>query len=201
MPTAVVDRPAPPLPNEPWRKRWTRQECAVLESSGLLDNQHLELVEGELINKMGKKWPHGRSQSALFGWLMRLFGEQFVCAEMPINVAPEDNPTSEPEPDLILLARTLWQIQSNPGPEDLRLVIEIADTTLQLDLTTKAGLYARAGIADYWVLDVRGRRLIVNREPQQGVYQSVIAYNEEESVSPLAAPDHEFPVAQAFPGE
>jgi Uma2 family endonuclease len=58
---------------------------------------------------------------------------------------------------------------------------------------------ARAGIADYWVLDVAARKLIVHRSPEQGRYTSVVAYDEHESVAPLAAPGHEFRVADAFP--
>jgi Uma2 family endonuclease len=78
--------------------------------------------------------------------------------------------------------------------------VEIADTTLNFDLTVKAALYARAGIAaDYWVLDVSGRRLIVYRDPQSGKYAAILVYNERESVAPPAAPHAMFKVAVAFP--
>lgn len=91
-------------------------------------------------------------------------------------------------------------LTSNPQPADLLLVVEIANTTLGFDLTTKARLYARAGIADYWVLDVPGRRLIVHRYPSGGEYRSVSSYDEEESVAPLAAPTAELLVGSVFPG-
>src|SRR5947209_7069527 len=95
------------------------------------------------------------------------FGERFVHPESPIDVAPEDNPTNEPEPDLIVLNRDLSNFSSaNPRPQDLHLVVEVSDTTLNFDLTIKTALYARAGIVEYWVLDVSGRRLIVHRDPQ-----------------------------------
>ena len=57
------------------------------------------------------------------------------------------------------------------------------------DTTTKAGLYARAGIADYWVFDVARRRIIVHRSPVDGTYQSLTVYDEHEAAIPLAAPD------------
>lgn len=82
------------------------------------------------------------------------------CVETgsPIDVAPEDNATSEPEPDIIVLNRHSQEIRNeNPSPADLRLVVEVSSSTLGFDLTTKAQLYARAGIQDYWVLDVEGR--------------------------------------------
>jgi Uma2 family endonuclease len=169
-----------------------------LEASGLLDQESLELVEGELISKMGKKRPHVSSFKRLHEWLVHVFGWRFVDAEAPIDVAPEDNPTSEPEPDLIVLRQDDSHFTSNPQPQDLRLVVEIAHTSLSFDLKVKAALYARAGVPEYWVLDVAGRRLLVHRNPQSGTYMDVAAYSEHESVSPLAAPQAQFRVADAF---
>jgi len=200
MPTTFTEIPSPPAPLSPPRKRWTRTECAAIETLGLWDQERLELVEGELISKIGKRRPHVNASTLLMGWLVQVFGCQFVNPGAPVDVAPEDNPTNEPEPDLIVLKRDQDQFPSaNPGPEDLQLVVEIADTSLNFDLTTKAALYARAGIPEYWVLDCAGRRLLVHRDPQSGVYASIVAYGEHESVAPLAAPHGEFRVADAFP--
>jgi len=88
---------------------------------------------------------------------------------------------------------------TSPQPEDLELVVEVADTSLTFDLTVKAALYARAGIVEYWVLDVSGRRLVVHRDPQDGKYRSVVAFSEHESAAPLASPDSAFRVGDAFP--
>jgi Uma2 family endonuclease len=87
----------------------------------------------------------------------------------------------------------------DPQPENLQLVIEIADTTLAFDLSTKARLYARAGIIEYWVLDLPGRRIIVHRAPRDGAYSSVVAYRETEFVSPLAARDAKLQVGDVLP--
>ena len=120
--------------------------------------------------------------------------------EAPIDVAPEDNPTNEPEPDLIVLSKPSREIRdANPRPEDLRLVVEISDSTVSFDMTTKAALYARSGIVEYWIFDIPARRIIVHRDPREGRYQSVTAYLEQERVSPLAAPGQEFSVKDAFP--
>jgi len=70
---------------------------------------------------------------------------------------------------------------------------------LNVDLTIKSRLYARAGVVDYWVLDLNGRRLIVHRDPEAGVFKSVTAYSDEEEVAPLLAADSMFPVGSAFP--
>lgn len=197
MPTAVTELP---VLKEPRRKRWTRSECDALAESGVLDCQKLELIEGELIDKMGKNRPHVNSLTLLMGWLVGVFGVPMVIPESPIDVSPEDNPTNEPEPDLIVLKRDLSHFKSeNPRPQDLHLVVEVADSTLSFDLTTKARLYARAAIVEYWVLDVAGRRMIVHRDPQAGRYASVVAYGSDESVSPLAAPGSSLRISDAFP--
>src|SRR6266567_459280 len=146
MPTAVTDLPAQ---SNPRRKLWTRSEYEELSASGLFDRQHLELIEGELIDKMGKKRPHVTSSARLVKWLMGIFGADYILQESPIDVAPEDNPTNEPGPDLIVLNRDLNEfLHENPRPQDLRLVVEAADSTLGFDLATKAALYARAGIVE-----------------------------------------------------
>jgi len=172
----------------------------ALETSGIWAQQHLELIEGELISKMGKKRPHAIATAVLHAWLLRVFGEQYVNQEAPIDVAPEDNPTNEPEPDLIVFTKSFREFKDNPQPSDLRLVVEISDSTLAFDLTTKARLYAGARIVEYWVVDIPGRRIIVHRDPQAGQYRSVTAYAEQEGVRPLASPDQEFPVGSAFAG-
>jgi Uma2 family endonuclease len=200
MPVTVTETPSRPIDQGPRRKRWTRSECAALEATGMFDQQRLELIEGELIDKMGQKRPHVNSLTLLAGWLMQAFGGRYVNLAAPIDVAPEDNPTNEPIPDAIVLRPDYSAFRSaKPQPQDLRLVVEVADTTLAFDLTVKAALYARAGIVEYWVLDVTGRRLVVHRDPQAGKYRSIVAYSEHESVAPLSAPDSPFRVGDAFP--
>jgi Uma2 family endonuclease len=184
---------------DPPRKRWTRAEFDALASSGVLQDQRLELVGGELISKMGKKQPHVVLSAALADCCRAIFGLRFVFQESPIDVAPEDNPTNEPEPDVIVLGRDRSEFsEAKPRPQDLRLVAEVSETTLYFDLTTKAALYARAGIVDYWVLDVTSRRMIVHRDPRDGKYHSVLAYGLEEMVAPLAAPESAIRIADLF---
>jgi Uma2 family endonuclease len=154
MPTLLTDAPQIPLPPAPPRKRWTREQCAPLEASGLFEGEKLELIDGELISKMGKNRPHVNACTWMHLWLLETFGRQFVNAEAPIDVNPTDNVWNEPEPDLIVLKREFATFESNPQPRDLRLVVEIGDSTLKFDLTVKAALYARAAITEYWVLDV-----------------------------------------------
>jgi Putative restriction endonuclease len=196
MSSASLDLCAPP---EMPRKLWTREECEQL--SELTLEQHRELIDGALIDKMGKNWPHVSSLLVLQIWLAGIFGPRLVVPEPSIDVSPEDNPTNEPEPDLIVTKEDVefYLDKGRPGPDDLRLVVEIADSSLHLDLTAKAKLYARAGIADYWVLDVPGRRMIVHREPTTEGYGQVTIHYPEDHIAPLAAPTSFLRVGDAFP--
>lgn len=199
MPTSLArtfDSPPPPIPP---RKRWTRAECAALESAGIWDQQKLELIDGELISKMGKNRRHVVAQARMMQWLTAVFGWDRVNQEAPIDVAPADNQTNHPEPDAIVFRQAGQGLQPNePLPGDLDLVVEIADSTLRFDLGVKAALYPRAAVAEYWVLDLSGRRLIVHRIPEGTGYRSIVAYSETENVAPLAEPLRELLVGDVL---
>ena len=182
----------------PPHKLWTRDECALLEQAGVLDLDRYELIGGELVEKMGKKGPHMRAVMRLVLWLRQIYGEAFVAQEPSVTMHPQDTPTSEPEPDAIVVNRSFFEIEGLAGPGDLRLVAEVSGATLAFDLTVKAGLYARAGIAEYWVVDLQGRRVIVHRRPEAGRYLDVAAYAEDEFVATLGAPEASIRVADLF---
>ena len=178
------------------RKKWTREECAQL--GAILDLHQYELIDGELIKKMGKNHPHIRTLILLMEWLRSVFPNRTVVQEIPIDVRPEDNPSSEPEPDVVVLTGSVLDLIPRPKANQVRLLVEVSHATLSFDLNQKAALYARAEIAEYWVLDVANRRLIVHRRSQDGVYQEVVAYAESESVAPLAAPESVVVVGALF---
>ena len=187
MPVMLPETPVPLALRNPPRRQWTRSEREQLEGLGLLNGERWELIEGELLLELPKKRPHVQALAILTGWLISIFGDWFVNAEAPIDVAPEDNPTSEPEPDLIVLRPEYDPWKTTPQAQDVLLAIEVSETTFEFDNTVKAGLYARAGLREYWVVDLNGRRLIVHRNPAGGRYQSIVAYGEGEHARPLAA--------------
>lgn len=168
----------------------------MLAELGFRDIENLELINGDLIDRMGKRRPHILWQHRILWWLQSVFGPEFVESESPTDVSIEDNPTSEPEPDLKVTAKPIEAYLTNPPPGDVRLIVEVSDSTLNFDLTVKAALYARAAMIEYWVVDIPGSRLIVHRDPSQGVYASVIAYGFEDELTPLAAPDARFCMAK-----
>ncbi len=92
----------------------------------------------------------------------------------------------------MVTVKSIREYDAIPSARDLSLVIEISDTTVQYDLTVKAELYARAGIIEYWVNNIPDKKLIVHRDPVNGLYTNVRTYGAEEEVTPLAAPHARF---------
>lgn len=182
----------------PFAKRWTRDECCDLEKQGFLKGRY-ELVEGEIILRMRQNPPHVVTISRIFAWLIDLFGIVYVQCQTAIDVRPEDNPNSEPEPDIAVLIRPIGSGLGNPKCADIRILVEVSDTTLRYDLTVKAGLYARAGIAAYLVADVSGRRIIHHSEPVEGIYQQIRSYDATETFSLLSAEYKEVQVSTLLP--
>ena len=196
MPVVLDEAIQSPAAPHPKRKPLTREECAALEQTCLWEGKHFELIEGELIDKRGKNQPHVLALRRIVHQLEQIFTWILVFQEAPIDVAPEDHPTSEPEPDVFVLKRPFPELnREQPKPADLALVVEIADSTLAFDTTTKAALYARAQIPEYWVLDLKGRRLIVQLNPSGEVYKSVVANFPDERVAPQTAPGREILVS------
>ncbi len=198
MPHALTP-PADVSPALANRKRWTRADCKFLEQVGVLRERY-ELIDGEIIEIMGQNQPHAITIVRLVKWLIAVFGGDFVLCQLPIEVAPADRPNNKPEPDASVLARPVIDFPSDaPGPGDIILVAEVSDATLRDDLTTKMHLYARAGVAEYWVLDVTSRRLIVHRQPTNGAYAEIAAFLEDETLTSLAAPSQVARVADLLP--
>jgi Uma2 family endonuclease len=198
MPVMLIEKPAP-YEATPNRKRWTRRECDFLRDNGLLTGRY-ELIDGEVFVKMGQKPPHSIAVVLIRNWLIAVFGAVFVLSQAPIDVAENDNDDNEPEPDAAVTAQPVTAYtEGHPGPADLLLVAEVSDTTLRFDRTTKAALYARAGICEYWVVDVVGRQVFVHRRPAAEGYADLVAYNADEEVATLARPDAPVRVADLLP--
>lgn len=195
----MLTPPADFSPTPPNRKRWTRADCEFLERVGVLRERY-ELIDGEIISKMGQNQPHAITIVRLVKWLISVFGGDFVLCQLPVEVTPGDQPNNKPEPDASVLARPATDFPSDaPGPGDVLFVVEVSDSTLRDDLTVKAAVYARAGFPEYWVLDVTSRRLIVHRQPTGGAYGEVAAFLEDETLAPLAAPSQTIRVADLLP--
>jgi Uma2 family endonuclease len=131
-------------------------------------DDRVELIQGEIIDMS----PIGSGHAGLVKHLIRLFTR---ALEDSIIVAVQDpvrlNDFSEPQPDLALLQyREDFYTKSHPRAEDVLLLVEVADTTLQYDTEIKLPLYARSGIPEVWLVDVEGREVVLYSHPEEGRY-------------------------------
>jgi Uma2 family endonuclease len=168
----------------PLRKKFTRREVEYLIAEGVLEGQRYELIDGDLIDRMRRKPPHAVAIQNSFDVLFLIFGVGFVRGQSSLDVSDADRERNEPEPDIVVTERAKTHyLDHHPRGEECVLVAEVSDTTLRSDLTRKAALYARAGVREYWVLDLKGRCLIVDRHPHDGAYHSVQFFSESEILS------------------
>jgi Uma2 family endonuclease len=156
------------------RHKLTVSDYHRMAEAGILDeDSRVELIDGEIIDRA----PIGASHAATTTNLTKLL----VLAVADRAVVWPQNPVlldehNEPQPDLALLKPRPDYQQRKPRPEDVLLMVEIADTTLGRDLNIKLPLYARAGIPEVWIVDVKGRRVLVHAEPgRSGSYGHELA--------------------------
>lgn len=188
---------APPTIRARKAVMWTREDCRKIEAMGLLPDKW-ELVQGEIISRMGSDLPHGRTAASIAAWLFGAFPVHKVSLGSSIDVAPEDNPASEPVPDITVLNRVAGELDGSPQPADIALLVEVSDATLVFDLGPKAALYARAGIPEYWVLDIHACVIHQHREPSPEGYRTLRTVSSAGVLSPLANPEARLTPAEIF---
>ncbi|APD10074.1 MULTISPECIES: Uma2 family endonuclease [Thermus] len=154
---------------------------------------HVELLRGEVyqMSPMGPR--HVAAVMRLDHQLKEaLAGKALVAVQSPLRLAED----SEPEPDLLILKPPLERYQDRlPTPEDVLLLVEVADTSLEFDRGVKLPLYAEAGIPEVWLVNLKEGLLEVHRDPRVGRYREIRLLTPEEAVSPLAFPEVRLPWA------
>lgn len=178
------------------RKRWTRAACRVMMDAGLLEPGRFELIYGEIVQKMGQGRKHIFVVSRLFELLILLCGANRVQSQSSIVIDDEN----EPEPDIAVLDKTLdHYLDTEPEPQNVLLIVEVADSTLRTDRAVKAYLYAQAGFQEFWIVNIKARTLEIYRDPGPTGYATLLTRTEQEFISPLAAPDKTLRVGDLLP--
>ena len=175
------------------RRRFTVAELLHLAQIGFLgDDERVELIRGEIVEMSPISQGHASSVMRLTSLLSREFGRQAILnVQNPLQLDDE----TLPQPDVALLRqRDDFYSQRHPGPEDILLLIEVADSTLPYDRRVKAALYGTAGVMEYWIINLPKRLIEVYREPQVEGYRTMTRYAPGEMLSPLAFPDITFDV-------
>ncbi|MEG3890373.1 Uma2 family endonuclease [Microcoleus sp. Z1_A1] len=139
------------IPNDLILRLSIEQYHAIIQAGILTDDDSVELLEGWLVFKMPKNPPHRVTTRLVRTALENILPPGwYVDSQEPITLS-----NSEPEPDIVVVrGDTRQYLDRHPGAEDIALIIEVSDTTLQRDRTVKKRIYARAGIAIYWIVNL-----------------------------------------------
>jgi Uma2 family endonuclease len=179
---------------QPVRHRFTVDDYEAMVRAGILhEDDRVELIDGEVI-EMPPNGPEHQSRIDRHTMLfIRAFGDAVqVRIQGPVRV----NGYGQPEPDVALLRpRGDFYQSAHPTPADIFLLIEVSDTTIAYDRRTKAALYGRNSILEYWLLDINQDAVIVHRDPSPDGYRSVQTLRRGDRIALLTFPDHEFAVA------
>lgn len=187
----------------PRTRRWTRVEYERLIELGVFQpGERLELLDGLLVVREPQGTRHAGTIRRVLAALRRALGDAWqIDSQLPIALDAD----SEPEPDVSVVPR-------DPGayldahPSRPVLIVEVAESSCGVDREHKASLYARAGIVDYWIVDLVHEALEVHRAPEASPdapygwrYRNVLTLRAPASVTPLASPGTPIPVANLLP--
>ncbi len=185
MTTAAV-LPAPP--EMAFAVRWTRAECEKMDAAGLLRFRY-ELINGLIIRCPPRLLREAMTASQIVLSLQTNWSYDYLITLCGMTVAPDENDYTCPAPDVLVLNKSGRAIPGDYArPEDIHFLVEVSDTTLDYDLTTKAGVYARAGIAQYFVIDVTGRVVYDHRLTGSGAYARDV-YKSGDGLTLVCAPE------------
>lgn len=181
------------MASEPTTRRFTVEEYYRMAEAGILaEDDRVELLDGEIVQMSPIGSRHAGTVARLSELLRDAVGKRaLVWVQNPIRLSD----TSEPQPDVCLLRpREDYFTRSHPRPQDVLLVIEVAETSLRYDREVKLPAYARARIPEAWLFDLEGDRLHQFRDPSEDGYRSCHEYGRGEVIVGDALPGLRIPV-------
>ena len=190
--TALAPAPTPATApaqqkTAPHRRLFTVDEyCAMADAGILCEDERIELLDGEIIVMPPIGEPHEDSTDILNSDLSHLLrGRARVRVQNSVRL----DDYGLPQPDIAVVRLRDDYNRRRPTPEDVLLLIEIADSSLRLDREIKLARYAAAGIPEVWIANVPARQVEAHSDPVAGSYRSRRVVTAEGSISPLAFPD------------
>lgn len=180
------------LEREPWRFSIEDYE-RMFEIGVLNEDSHVELIDGEVLAMS----PMGLLHRAVVRRLNTMFARHLLdkvelSPQLPVVIRPRSMP--EPDYALIRLSDDDY-IAGLPGPSDILLVIEVADSSVRFDRQVKMPLYARAGIQEMWLVDLTRDVVVVATEPSPDGYRNVTEHRAGDVIAPQAFPDATIDIA------
>lgn len=175
--------------------KFTVEEYRLLFETGVFpENRRVELIDGELSEMSPIGGQHVRCIALFTRILARAVGDN---AYLSVQGSMRIGMRSEPEPDIIIFW-TLPEGREPPLPDDIPLLIEVAESSLAYDRDVKAPLYAAAGIPEYWVADINHRQIIRHRRPGATGYEHVDVVGIGERIVAEQLPEIDIAVADVF---
>lgn len=172
-------------------RRFTTEEYFRMAETGILtDDDRVELIDGDVLEMT----PIGERHAGAVNRLIQLFGpvvagRAILCVQNPLRLSD----VSTPQPDVtIARIRDDCYATMHPRPADVLLLVEVADSSVAMDLGRKARLYAAAGIPEYWVLDLTRDEIVVHTDPVLDGYEDVRVVGRAGMVSPRSFPGVEW---------
>src|SRR5688572_21399848 len=180
------------------KRLFTFDECLRMAETGILSPyERVELIAGEIIVMSPISPRHGVAVDRATRVMVRLAGDHAIVRTQGTVVLDR---FAAPQPDLALLRPKMDEyLSKNPSAEDILLILEVAESSLDYDTTTKLSLYAILGIPEYWVADLRNRRLLVHLRPQGDKYTAVTELRPGNVVAPQLLQDCIIPVDLLLP--
>jgi Uma2 family endonuclease len=160
------------------------------------DDHPVELISGDLHMMSPIGDPHADAVDFLTRFSLLSVDPKQVCVRVQNPLALPDS-QSAPQPDIAWVTFRRY-VDRRPLPREVMLVIEVADSSLAFDMSVKAALYAEAGIAEYWVVDLTGKAIVVLRDPRAGGYETRSTHRAGEPITPLASPHIHLDPAELF---
>jgi len=193
----AVLTPLPQPPASMLRRTTVEELYRLYESRDPADTRRMELIEGEIAFMMPPGPLHSGFTDETEDVIRRKVGQSFrVRCQHPIRI----NRHNEPQPDIaVVKPRKDAYALSHPDPDDVMLIIEVSDSTLEFDLNAKRQTYAKAEIAEYWVLDVNARELHVFLNPWQGDYTQHATHRGDDEVVCTTIADLKVRVSELLP--
>ena len=178
------------------RHRFTVEDYEQMGVAGILgEDDRVELIAGEIVDMSPIRPRHAACVNQATRLLSGQLGDAGrLSVQNPVRLGDHD----EPQPDLVVLRLGPDYTQSLPTPADVLLLIEVADTSLSYDRRVKIPLYARAGIAEVWLVDLKGRVVFRYTDPYEGAYRRAERVGRGQRLTALNLPGLEIAVDDAF---
>ncbi|MEQ8211801.1 MAG: Uma2 family endonuclease [Lacipirellulaceae bacterium] len=179
--------------------KFTLEEYERMGERGVFEGiqrKRMELIRGEIVEMTPIGPLHNHEVDYLMRWSFSCVGNQPIHIRVQGSLRIAEL-VSEPEPDILWLREADYR-QQHPGPEDVLLLIEVANASLADDRGEKLALYAEAGIADYWIVNCVDKQIEVYREPEGNAYKSKQVFRGKEAASPLVLASAKLTAAELF---